>query len=357
MRSKMIFSVLALLLMLSPLTSSQKANANEIEYGRCDITIDANVHDFFNMAQATGDCRGYVEGYFDPDGNFALFGATYDLTYNGAVHEFTLPDTTLDYIWYKLYVKTVPLKKPDPKPDPEPEQKPKPKPKPQEPKETKPKDTPKESKPKENTVKPKDSNKNSGESSNSNNKSDNNKQTSSSTSSSSSNQSNQNSKSNTSNSSSTNNSNNDKNVSNEEKTDVQEEVEEEVEEEKELKDWTINEIQEAGLELQCDEENRGFVEYEGERRELKSFETSLLGGCDKEIEEDEHEEASENDDETEVKPDEDTEGLNKGLNKGIVIAAIGLVILTLAGLFYFHPKGKAFYESLVNSVIKVFKRK
>ena len=51
MKNKFILLVLALLL-FSPLTSSQKANANEIEYGRCDITIDANVHNWDNKAQA-----------------------------------------------------------------------------------------------------------------------------------------------------------------------------------------------------------------------------------------------------------------------------------------------------------------
>lgn len=92
----------------------------------CSITIDANKHDPYNEVDATGDCKGYIRGYYEPHSkSFIVIGSYTGVVYGGQKIEFHLPAGKA-----VLSVNVINKKQPDPKPEPKPQPTPTPKPEP-----------------------------------------------------------------------------------------------------------------------------------------------------------------------------------------------------------------------------------
>lgn len=165
---KVFITVVAVLLMVSALPTF--VGAEELQPGKCEMTIISNKHNWDNMAQASGPCEGRVEGYYLAETNtFQLVGAvTTIVNQNGQQFTIGTPKVPYGQSILTVFIQKVEETKPtqpkeEPKPDPKPTQpkeEPKPDPKPTQPKEEskpapkppQPKEEPKqETKPKQET--------------------------------------------------------------------------------------------------------------------------------------------------------------------------------------------------------------
>ncbi|RSD21089.1 SH3 domain-containing protein [Mesobacillus subterraneus] len=89
------------------------ASANEVAPVNCSITIESDKHQKQNFAEATGDCKGQVYGYYSPAVNtFHIMGAASYVVKDGQTLELELSRRSAI-----LTVKTV-LKSPKPAPKP-----------------------------------------------------------------------------------------------------------------------------------------------------------------------------------------------------------------------------------------------
>ncbi|WP_217585970.1 hypothetical protein [Lentibacillus saliphilus] len=119
------------------------------EPGKCEMTIISDQHDWYNKAEAKGDCSGRVSGYYlASDDQFMTIGAvTMPVTKNGQKFTVGTPNHPYGESILTVYIiknnpEPKPEPKPDPKPDPEPDPEPesKPDPKPESKPNTKPQD-------------------------------------------------------------------------------------------------------------------------------------------------------------------------------------------------------------------------
>lgn len=117
-------TLIIIITLISLVSSSTITLANE-STGKCEITITSD-HSFNKMAQATGPCKGFVEGYYvyQNGHRFNVDGVITTEVHNGETHTLFLPPTAGDYYDYQLKVNTVVKEKPQPKPEPKEEPKP-----------------------------------------------------------------------------------------------------------------------------------------------------------------------------------------------------------------------------------------
>ncbi|MEN2468090.1 hypothetical protein [Ornithinibacillus sp. JPR2-1] len=116
--------------------------AEELQPGKCEMTIISNKHDWDNRAQASGPCEGRIQGYYFAETNtFQLVGAvTMAVTQNGQEFKMGTPQHPYGHSILTVYIQKVEEPKPT-QPKEEPKQEPKPtQPKEQPKQETKPKD-------------------------------------------------------------------------------------------------------------------------------------------------------------------------------------------------------------------------
>ena len=106
-KTKLLTSVVALGMVSNLLVPPISAEEG-LETGKCDITITTD-HTFANMAQATGPCYGFIEGYhiYQDGHKFHIDGIITTEVRNGETHTLFLPPTAGDYYDYELTVKTV----------------------------------------------------------------------------------------------------------------------------------------------------------------------------------------------------------------------------------------------------------
>src|SRR5690625_2658365 len=129
---KLVFVVLMSMMILPIYVGAEEQKWN------CEITIDADKHDFYNRAYPTDGCTSSAfTGFWDGESG-ALLGS-----YTGQVSNGEIVDLGVEYV----KVTVIPPKKPDPKPEPEKPKDPKPE-KPKDPKPEKPKDPKPDPKPK-----------------------------------------------------------------------------------------------------------------------------------------------------------------------------------------------------------------
>ena len=111
-------------------TNDVSANADDVI--RCSMTIDANKHTWGNFADATGECKGEVQGYVSPSGTPLIIGAVQKTVQNGEVVNFSslkgFFEMTITIIPKKSDSAPTPEPKPEPKPNPEPKPTPEPTP-------------------------------------------------------------------------------------------------------------------------------------------------------------------------------------------------------------------------------------
>lgn len=142
-----VISVLVFVLVLFPVV----ANAEELQPGQCEMTIESDKHTPQSPAQATGPCNGLVEGYYVAgQDRFGIAGmVTATVTSNG--QKFTIGTPKHPYgesILTVYIVKKNPPKQEEPK-----DEKPKEEPKDDKPKQEQPTQPPKQDKPKQDKPK------------------------------------------------------------------------------------------------------------------------------------------------------------------------------------------------------------
>lgn len=339
MVKKAVLIGLALLLSFSPFTSSNVL-AN-VEHFNCSLTIDANVHTWGNFAEPTGECQGFIYGYFfsssDGTKEYNILGSYTGPTYDGHVFDISLGTVGNATVT----VKTIPLKptekpkpeepknddpgdKPnDPKPqDPpsepktEPKDKPedKPKDKPQDKPKTDPKDDSASDKPNTKTTEPKT-------------KTDSNNQNKNQTTT-------------------------PKNNSSGTTTNNKETTKE--------KEWTIQELKEANAKV-IEENGRYFaiVESEKLKKEITLEEAIELGYKVEDTSTDDKEDSISIEDiagqnQQEVK-ETTSNNIEKSTSKSAVLPILYGGIITaviLAGVIFFSPKGKMLYKAWLKKLTK-----
>jgi hypothetical protein len=138
-----VLVIAAVLIGLNILAMSEKVYAEEMQKGKCEMTIYSNKHDWTNQAQASGPCAGLVTGYYN--GTFHIYGmTTAEVNHNGQVFDVGTPAYKFPTSDLTVYIVVVTEPKPEQKqPDPKPAEK-QPAPKPEQ-KQTAPKPTPKQS--------------------------------------------------------------------------------------------------------------------------------------------------------------------------------------------------------------------
>lgn len=129
-----LFVIAVSICLLFPLASVKA----EEEVVKCSITITSENLVDKNLAQPTGACKGFIEGYYVPtSGRWMIKGIKNGSVSNGETVRFFLPQPVASYA--ELSVKTVMKEKPAPAPKPE--TKPKTDAQPQPKQETKPAET------------------------------------------------------------------------------------------------------------------------------------------------------------------------------------------------------------------------